>query len=74
VALSNVGLKGRIISELETQGFDTGNEHSMAVEMATAIANAVVAEIEENAEIATSGGHPWYGGTHDHVHGPGTIK
>ena len=60
---------------LDASDFDTDNVHSKTMVMVTAKVNAVVAEIKEKAEVETlSGGHFWYGGTHDHVHGPGNIQ
>ncbi len=48
--LSKAGLKGRIESELTTQGFQIVGPHAWASRMATAIANAVVDEIQANAK------------------------
>lgn len=74
MALSSGSLKALIVSELDGQGFDTGNEHSWANKLATAIANAVVDHITAQAEVNTSGGHGQYVGPGIHSHPPGSIK
>lgn len=51
MALSASTLKGLIISELNAQGFSTGDKNCSATKMATAIANAVVAHIVAAAEL-----------------------
>lgn len=56
MALSKSSLKGRILSELQGQGFTTTGQHAKADELATAIANAVVDEIQANAKAQVSGG------------------
>lgn len=56
MALSEGSLKQRILTNLQAGGFVTDNKHSMAHVMAEAIAKAVVAEIQENAQaVITSG-------------------
>ncbi|MFQ5647485.1 MAG: hypothetical protein ACE5GM_11195 [bacterium] len=54
MALSKSSLKSRIITELAAQGFVTSGEHAWTEKFATAIANAIVDEIQQNAEVATS--------------------
>ena len=52
MALSKSGLKTRIISELNSLGFDTTNPFSFAEKLAEAIANSVVDEIQSNARCS----------------------
>ncbi|SMO59120.1 hypothetical protein SAMN06269117_1137 [Balnearium lithotrophicum] len=56
MALSKESLRNRIINELESQGFGIGNlgrdEINWMYRFATAIANAVVDEIQQNAETS----------------------
>jgi hypothetical protein len=56
MALSKPSLRDRIIAELEAQGFGVGNlgrdEVNWLYKFATAIANAVVDEIQQNAETS----------------------
>lgn len=56
MALSKSSLKDRIITELQGQGFTTTGNHAKADELATAIANAVVDEIQANAKANVTGG------------------
>lgn len=56
MALSKSSLKDRIITELQGQGFTTTGNHAKADELATAIANAVVDEIQINAKANVTGG------------------
>ncbi|SHF51404.1 hypothetical protein [Vibrio gazogenes] len=56
MALSKPSLKKRIITELKGQGFVTEGEHARSEELATALANAIVDEITQNAEAIVSGG------------------
>ncbi len=56
MSLSKSGLKGRIITELESQGFVTSGEHVFTAQLAEAIANAVVDEIQANAQVPVTGG------------------
>ena len=49
-------LKEKIETELQAQGFELGGQFAMASKMATAIANAVVDEIQQNAEVDLSSG------------------
>jgi capsular polysaccharide biosynthesis protein len=57
MALSKSTLKDRIVSELENQGFVTSGTHANAQKMAEAIANAIVDEIQANAQAITSMGN-----------------
>jgi hypothetical protein len=50
MALSKSGLKTRIITELETQGFVTTGTYPWTQKFAEALANAVVDEIHANAQ------------------------
>lgn len=52
MALNKESLRVRLEDELNAQGFETGGEFAMAAKMAEAIANAVVDEITQNAEVA----------------------
>lgn len=56
MALTNASLKARIVSELQAQGFVTEGEHVFTAQLAQAIANAVVAEIQASAEVPVTGG------------------
>lgn len=56
MALSKVQLKNRIISEMQTQGATATGEHSWVTRLAEALANAVVDEIQSNAEVPVTGG------------------
>jgi hypothetical protein len=56
MALSKGALKGRIISEMQSQGATAAGEHSWVNKLAEAIANAVVDEIQSNAEVPVTGG------------------
>lgn len=56
MALSKTSLKDRIITEMESQGFVTQGTHAKADELAKAIANAVIDEIQANAKAAVSSG------------------
>ncbi len=56
MALSKLSLKDRIITELQGQGFTTTGDHAKADELATAIANAVVDEIQANAKANVTRG------------------
>lgn len=56
MALSKSSLKSKLVSELQAQGFETQGQHAMAAKMAEAIANAVIDEITENAEVAVTSG------------------
>ena len=59
MALSKSSLRDRIIAELEAQGFGVGNlgrdQTNWIYKLATAIANAVVDEIQQNAETSVEG-------------------
>jgi len=56
MALSKDALKGRIVSEMESQGATATGEYSWVNRMAEAIANAVVDEIHSNAQVPVSSG------------------
>lgn len=56
MALSKTQLKNRIISEMQTQGATATGEHSWVTRLAEALANAVVDEIQTNAEVPVTGG------------------
>lgn len=56
MALSKSALKSRIISEMQDQGATAAGEHSWVNRMAEAIANAVVDEVQSNAEVPVTGG------------------
>lgn len=51
MALSQASLKSKIETELTAQGFVLSGEFAMASKLATAIANAVVDEIKQNAQV-----------------------
>ncbi len=56
MALSKAQLKNRIISEMQNQGATATGEHSWVNRMAEAIANAVVDEVQANAQVPVTGG------------------
>lgn len=56
MAISKASLKQKIKTELKAQGFVLDGEFAMAGMMAEAIANAVVDEIKENAQVEVTGG------------------
>lgn len=56
MALSKSALKGRIVSEMLAQGAAATGKHSWVNRMAEAIANAVVDEVQSNAEVPVTGG------------------
>jgi hypothetical protein len=56
MALSKSALKSRIISEMKAHGATAAGEHSWVNRMAEAIANAVVDEVQSNAEVPVTGG------------------
>ena len=56
MALSKSALKSRIISEMKAQGATATGEFSWVNRMAEAIANAVVDEVQSNAEVPVTGG------------------
>lgn len=56
MALDKAGLKGRIVSEMEAMGATATGEHSWVERMAEALANAVVDEIQSNAQVPVTGG------------------
>jgi len=56
MALSKSQLKSRIVSEMKAQGATVTGEHSWVNRMAEAIANAVVEEVQGNAEVPVTAG------------------
>jgi|TARA_A100001518_G_C1190494_1_gene36248 hypothetical protein len=56
MALNKSSLKGRIVSEMKAQGATATGEHSWVNRMAEAIANAVVDEVQSNAEVPVTSG------------------
>ncbi len=56
MAISKSSLKKKIETELKAKGFVLDGEFAMAGMMAEAIANAVVDEITQNAEVQVTGG------------------
>ncbi|MEZ8662313.1 hypothetical protein AB6D63_02640 [Vibrio splendidus] len=56
MAISKGSLKKKIETELKAKGFVLDGEFAMAGMMAEAIANAVVDEITQNAEVKVTGG------------------
>ena len=56
MAISKSSLKKKIETELKAKGFVLDGEFAMAGMMAEAIANAVVDEITQNAEVKVTGG------------------
>lgn len=56
MAISKASLKRKLESELKAQGFVLDGEFAMAGKMAEAIANAVVDEITQNAQVEVTGG------------------
>lgn len=56
MALSKAQLKNRIVTEMQAQGATASGEHSWVNRMAEAIANAVVDEVQSNAEVQVTGG------------------
>ncbi|MFA0715762.1 hypothetical protein AB4622_07060 [Vibrio splendidus] len=56
MAISKGSLKQKIETELKAKGFVLDGEFAMAGMMAEAIANAVVDEITQNADVQVTGG------------------
>ena len=56
MALSKSALRSRIISEMKAQGATETGEFSWVNRLAEAIANAVVDEVQSNAEVPVTGG------------------
>ena len=54
MALSSTSLKNRVTAKLEAAGFSTTNEHSKVADMAQAIAEAVVEEIQAGAVVSVN--------------------
>ena len=54
--ITKASLETKIKAELESAGIVTTGEHAKALAIATAIANAVVDEIQTNALVVVSGG------------------
>ncbi|MEZ8542718.1 hypothetical protein AB6C74_07725 [Vibrio splendidus] len=55
MALSKTSLKQKLETELKAKGFVLDGEFAMAGMMAEAIANAVVDEITQNAQVEVTG-------------------
>ncbi|WP_342632128.1 hypothetical protein [Marinobacter alkaliphilus] len=56
MALSKSQLKTRIINEMKAQGANETGSFSWVEKMAEAISNAVVDEIQANAQVPVTGG------------------
>lgn len=56
MALSKGQLKSRIITEMKNQGATSTGQYSWVERMAEAISNAVVDEIQSNAQVPVTGG------------------
>lgn len=56
MALTKPSLKQKLETELKAQGFVLGGEFAMAGKFAEAIANAVVDEITQNAQVEVTSG------------------
>ncbi|QTN40915.1 hypothetical protein [Marinobacter salsuginis] len=56
MALSKSQLKTRIINEMKAQGAKETGQYSWVERMAEAISNAVVDEIQANAQVPVTGG------------------
>lgn len=56
MALSKISLKGKIVTAMEALGAESAGEHSWVDRFASAIADAVVDEITESAEVLVTGG------------------
>ena len=56
MALSKSELKARIIAEMETLGAQASGAHSWVSRMAEALANAVIDEVQANAQVEVTGG------------------
>ncbi|RZV17329.1 hypothetical protein EOJ41_15075 [Vibrio alginolyticus] len=56
MALDKTSLKTKIETELKAQGIVIDGEHAQASKFAIAIANAIVDEITQNAEVPVTGG------------------
>lgn len=54
--LSKASLKKKIETELKAQGFVLGGEFDMVSKMSTAMANAIVDEITQNAQVNVTKG------------------
>ena len=51
MALNAASLTSAIINDLESKGFNTGNEFSYTVRLISAISEGVVTHIQSNAEL-----------------------
>lgn len=56
MALSKSQLQSRIVTEMQRLGATATGEHSWVSRMAEAIANAVVDEVQANAEVPVTSG------------------
>ncbi len=55
MALDKASLKTRITTELQGKGFKTEGEHARVQDMAEAIANAIVDEMQASAKAIVGG-------------------
>ena len=56
MAITKASLKTKLEAELTAQGFQLTGEFAMASKMAEAIANAVIDEITQNAQVVVTKG------------------
>jgi hypothetical protein len=56
MALQVANLKNLIISNLQTAGFDSGNDYAWLDQFALALATAIVTEIQANAQVTIPSG------------------
>jgi len=76
MAMSATALATEIKDALVAQGFNPDNNahvNEWLTNLSTAVANAVVAHLQNNMEIAYGGGHPQFAGDGMHSHPPGDI-
>lgn len=57
MALDKDSLKGRIVSNMVSAGANAQGEHSWVEKMAEAIAEAVIDEVTENAQVEVTTGN-----------------
>lgn len=56
MSLTQQSLSAKIVKEFENQGANASGQYSWVTKMADAIAQAVVDEIQSNAEVNVTGG------------------
>lgn len=56
MALSQSGLEGRIVAEMQAAGATAEGDHSWVNKLAKAISKAVIEEIQANAKAKVTGG------------------